>query len=156
MIQRDSKVMAVLLLCFLAGCKSTFDPSIRPFVGPQKDTTLFLSKPVDEQIAIYLRVAELPGHPADYSLGYLIATSDGDIGRMLANHIEQEKDPDKIADLIRLAGDYCALNRNCVREEFVGTAATTAVKLLPENYMEFSNQSLDWISKGIAGQMSPP
>ena len=115
-----------------------------------------MSKSVNEQIQIYLKVAALPGHPADYSLGLLIAVSDGDIGRVLEDRLKAEKDYDTISDLVRLVGDYCNLNRNCKGEEYLLTAAESVTHPLPERYKNSVKQSLDWIGRGVAGNATAP
>jgi hypothetical protein len=111
---------------------------------------LFLSKSVQDQIEIYLRVAELPRHPADYSWGAVIATSNGDIGHILQAGLKNEKDRDRVSDLILLSGKYCALNAKCRGEDFLNIAAKDAAEPLPANYQDLVKQSLDWIAQGVA------
>jgi hypothetical protein len=125
-------------------------------VGQNKDVKLFLSKSVGEQIEIYLKVAALSSHPADYSLGKLMAVSDGDIGQQLTDRLKAEKDYGRLSDLIRLGGDYCNLNKNCRGEEYLLVAAESASESLPENYRNFAKQSLDWIKQGVAGNLTTP
>jgi hypothetical protein len=150
MIRFHRKVVLPLAVCTLLGCRPYIDPSLRPYVGSQKDVKLFLSKPVEKQIEIYLKVAELPGHPADYSWGAVIATSNGDIGRTLESHLTNERDRDRVSDLILLSGKYCALNEKCRGEDFLDVAARAAAQPLPANYRDLVKLSLDWIAQGVA------
>jgi len=149
MIRLNLRVVLALAIFVLLSCRSSVDPSLRPFVGSQRDAKLFLSKSVQDQIEIYLKVAELPGHPADYSWGAVIATSNGDIGHILEACLKNEKDRDRVSDLILLSGKYCALNEKCRGEDFLNTAAKGAAEPLPANYQDLVKQSLGWIAQGI-------
>jgi hypothetical protein len=150
MIRLNLRVGFALAIFALSGCRSSVDPSLRPFVGSQRDVKLFLSKSVQDQIEIYLRVAELPRHPADYSWGAVIATSNGDLGQILQACLTNEKDRDRVSDLILLSGKYCALNVRCRGEDFLKIAAKRAAEPLPANYQDLVKQSLEWIAQGVA------
>jgi hypothetical protein len=152
MIRLNLKVVLALATFVLSGCRSSVDPSLRPFIGSQRNVKLFLSKSVQDQIEIYLRVAELPGHPADYSWGAVIATSNGDIGRTLEARLKNERDRNRVSDLILLSGKYCALNEKCGGEDFLDVTAKAAAQPLPANYQELVKQSLGWIAQGVAGK----
>jgi hypothetical protein len=156
MIGFNSRAAITMFLFAVIGCGTSIDPTLLPYVGNNKNTKLFLSKSIDEQIQIYLKVAALPGHPHDYSLGPLIAISNGDIGRKLEDRLREEKNYDKSSDLIRLAGEYCKLNENCKGEAFLNAAAESAGERLPDNFRDFVRQSLDWIKQGVAGNLTNP
>ena len=109
---------------------------------------------VDQQIDTYLKVAALPLKPPDYSLSTIIAMSDGDIGQKLTDRIIHEKSVDRIADLIRLAGDYCYLNKSCRGQHFLEGAVQAAVRQIPQAESDpYVGQSLRWVSLGVAGQI---
>jgi hypothetical protein len=144
----------VLLICILAGCGSRIDPSLRPYVGLRKDVRRFLAMTLDQQIDTYLKVAALPLKPPDYSLSAIITTNHGDIGQKLAERIMQEKSPDRVRYLIRLAGDYCYLNRNCKGQEFLDAAVKAAAGRFPNPHTEpLLSQNLRWVAAGVAGSV---
>jgi hypothetical protein len=143
-------VALLVLIGGVAGCRPTVDPSLQPYVGLKKDAARFLSMPFDQQIDTYLKVAALPLKPPDYSLSPLIATSNGDIGQKLAERIARENDPDRTIHLVRLAGDYCALNENCKGEYFLEKAVRAASDRIPAVLRNsYLDENVALVSKGV-------
>src|SRR5579872_5201016 len=123
----------LMLLCVEFGCGPKVDPELRPYVQLNDERTdkQFLQKPVDRQIDIYLRIAASSFEPVDYSTGKVIASRNGDIGKLLSERITREHDRTNLESLLRLAGQYCQLNSSCRKEYFLDDAVRTAVESIP-------------------------
>jgi hypothetical protein len=138
----------------LSVASQSIDPSLQPYVGLKKDKARFLAMNVDQQIETYLKVAAIPLKPPDYSLSPLIAVSNGDIGRSLTDRITHENNTERTADLVRLAGDYCYLNKSCRGQQFLEEAVRSAVRRIPNSQGDpYVMQSVKWVSMGVAGQI---
>ncbi len=150
------RTLSLIVLAGVAlGCKPSIDPSLRPFVGLKKDHARFLAMSVDRQIETYLKVAALPLKPPDYSLSPIIAISNGDIGHKLADRIMHENSSSRAADLVRLAGDYCDLNKNCKGQQFLEVAVRSAIERIPGSQADpYIMQSVTWVSMGVAGRIA--
>jgi hypothetical protein len=168
-MKRDARfIVFALLIGHLLGCGPKIDPALQPYIGGLKkkeSRDLFFSKKLDEQIDIYLRVAALPLKPPDFSLSNAIAACDGDIGLVLSARLDKADNHRTINSLVRLAGDYCALNENCKGQRFLDASVRAAVNRLPSADREdnpYLRQSMDWVSMGIDGKseeqrtVSPP
>ena len=148
---RLNVVVGLLVWCLL-GCRPNIDPALRPYVGLNKDHARFLAMTVDQQMDTYLKVAALPLKPPDYSLSPLIATSNGNIGNSLAEHINHESSGDRIIYLVRLAGDYCDLNASCKGQHFLEEAVRTAITRIPEHLRNsYLEQNVKLVAEGVAG-----
>ena len=142
----------VMLMSAEFGCGPKVDPDLRPYLqlNDEKTAQQFLQKPVDKQIDIYLRIAASSFEPVDYSTGKVIASRNGDIGKLLSERITQEHDRTNLESLLRLAGQYCHLNSSCRKEYFLVDAVRTAVESIP-NWPQnpFLAQNVKWVSDGV-------
>jgi len=145
-------VVFVVLISNMVSCGPGIDSDLRPFVRmkSEKDAALFLQKPIEEQIEIYLRVVALPLKPPDYSLSGVIAVRDGDIGPVLSDRIKHEKDVEKLTSLLRLAGQFCQLNGACQGEGFLEDSIKGALQLIPDWHGNpYISQNVEWVSERV-------
>jgi len=160
---RHSRKLAVglgipILIAVEIGCGPKVDADLRPFVQLQdeKAAAQLLCKPVDKQIDIYLRIAAPSPEPVDYSPGKVIATRNGDIGRLLSARITQEGDRTNLESLVRLAGQYCSLNPSCRNEYFLEDSVKTAAQRIPNWSQDpFVAQNVKWVSDGVNANSTP-
>lgn len=148
----------LVLLCGITSCGPSTDPELKPYVRikNEKDAKPFLQKPFEEQVEIYLKVAALPLKPPDYSLGGVIAHSDGDIGERLAERIRREGDIHRIEDLVRLAGQYCYLNRSCEGQYTLDDAVDSGVEKIPNwRQNSYISQNVTWVSDRVRKKTGP-